>query len=107
MNNQEINIHPTKIIPQKNHKTYKKYSEKHLNFKQSSILYKNILINLNINFEFNSIIFYIINELNSKKYIYKQVNLIIIKTIHIITKWIKFNYNEMDKFINNSKMRFY
>ena len=29
MNNQDINIHPTKIIPQKNHKTYKKYSEKH------------------------------------------------------------------------------
>ena len=85
MNNQDINIHPTKIIPQKNHKTYKKYSEKHLNFKQSSILYKNMLINLNINFELN-IIFYIINELNSKKYIYEQLNLIIIKTIHIITK---------------------
>jgi len=66
-----------------------------------------MLINLNINFEFNSIIFYIINELNSKKYIYKQINLIRIKTIHIITKWIKFNYNEMDKFINNSKMIFY
>ena len=86
MNNQDINIHPTKIIPQKNHKTYKKYSEKHSNFKQASILYKNMLINLNINFELNNIIFYIINELNSQKYIYEQVNLIRIKTIHIITK---------------------
>ena len=66
-----------------------------------------MLINLNINFEFNNIIFYIINELNSKKYIYEQLNLIRIKTIHLIKKWIKFNYNEMDKFINNSKMRFY
>ena len=66
-----------------------------------------MLISLNINFEFNSIIFYIINELNSKKYIYEQVNLIRIKTIHLITKWIKFNYNEIDKFINNSKMRLY
>ena len=66
-----------------------------------------MLIHLNINFEFNNIIFYIINELNSKKYIYEQLNLIRIKTIHIIKKWIKFNYNEMDKFINNSKMRFY
>ena len=71
MNNQDINIHPTKILPpKKNHKIYKKYSEKHSNFKQSSILYKNMLISLNINFELNSIIFYIINELNSKKYIY-------------------------------------
>ena len=86
MNNQDINIHPTKIIPQKNHKTYKKYSEKYLNFKQFSILYKNMLINLNINFELNNIIFDIINELNSKKYIYEQVNLIIIKTIHVIIK---------------------
>ena len=66
-----------------------------------------MLIHLNINFEFNNIIFYIINELNSKKYIYKQINLIRIKTIHLITKWIKFNYNEMNKFINNLKMRFY
>ena len=66
-----------------------------------------MLIHLTINFEFNNIIFYIINELNSKKYIYKQINLIRIKTIHIITKWIKFNYNEMNKFINNLKMRFY
>ena len=60
-----------------------------------------MLIHLTINFEFNNIIFYIINELNSKKCIYKQINLIRIKTIHIITKWIKFNYNEMNKFINN------
>ena len=66
-----------------------------------------MLIHLNINFEFNNIIFYIINELNSKKSIYKQINLIRIKTTHIITKWIKFNYNEMNKFINNSKMKFY
>ena len=86
MNNPDINIHPTKILLQKNHKTYKKYLEKHINFKQASILYKNMLIYLNINFELNNIIFYIINELNSKKYIYKQVNLIKIKTIHIITK---------------------
>ena len=33
MNNPENNIHPTKILPQKNHKTYKKYLEKYLNFK--------------------------------------------------------------------------
>ena len=66
-----------------------------------------MLIHLNINFEFKSIIFYIINELNSKKYIYKQINLIRIKTIYIITKWIKFNYNEINKFINNLKMKFY
>ena len=66
-----------------------------------------MLIHLNINFELKNIIFYIINELNSKKYIYEQVNLIRIKTIHIITKWIKFNYNEINKFINNLKMRFY
>ena len=86
MNNIGINIYPTKILPQKNHKTYKKYLEKHLNFKQVFILYKNMLIHLNINFEFNNIIFYIINELNSKKYIYEQINLIRIKTIHLITK---------------------
>ena len=86
MNNQDINIHSTKILPQKNHKTYKKYSEKHLNFKQSSILYKNMLISLNINIEFNNIIFYIINELNSQKYIYEQINLIRMKTTHVIIK---------------------
>ena len=45
-----------------------------------------MLIHLNINFELNNIISYIINELNLKKYIYKQINLIRIKTIHIITK---------------------
>ena len=50
MNNQDINIHSKKILPQKNHKTYKNYLEKHLNFKQTSILYKNMLIHLNINF---------------------------------------------------------
>ena len=61
MNNKNINIHPTKILPQKNQKIYKKYSEKHSNFKQTSILYKNMLIHLIINFEFKSIIFYIIN----------------------------------------------
>ena len=57
MNNQDINKHPTKILLQKNHKIYKKYLEKHSNFKQASILYKNMLIHLNINFEFKSIIF--------------------------------------------------
>ena len=56
MNNIGINIYPTKILPQKSHKTYKKYLEKHSNFKQASILYKNMLIHLNINFEFNNII---------------------------------------------------
>ena len=66
-----------------------------------------MLIHLNTNFELNNIIFCIINELNSKKYIYEQLNLIRIKTIHIITKLITFNYNEINKFINNLKMRFY
>ena len=50
MNNPDINIYSTKILPQKNNKTYKKYSEKYINFKQAFILYKNMLIHLNINF---------------------------------------------------------